>query len=88
MYSTISQIQRRHEGHWFSADTMRFFGSKIESGVINGRYFVSSEDNFDRTARFYSVRVADDEGEIGTWGEFQAYETLAEARAAAEAAPA
>jgi hypothetical protein len=88
MYNTIQEIQRRHAGYWFDASTMRFFGSKIESGVISGRYFVTSEDNFDRTARFYSVRVADDDGEIGTWGEFQAYATLAEARAAAEAAPA
>jgi hypothetical protein len=86
MYNTISEIRRRHAGHWFSESTMRFFGTRIESGVIGGRYFVTSEDNFDRTERLFTVRRADDSGDIETVGEFQDYEERANAITAAKLA--
>lgn len=59
---TINEIQntlRAAGSHWFDPDTMRFFGTKIESPVyagLGGVYFVTSEDDFHRTSREYKVR--------------------------------
>jgi hypothetical protein len=71
-------------GHWFDRDTCRFFGCRLprvayvrDDGVS---FFVTSEDNFDRTARLYTVRVQTNDGEIDTVGDFQAYRDGAIAR--------
>lgn len=51
--------------NWFHPDTMRVWGSRLlHSSVVTneavGRtYFVTSEHNFDRSARFYTVRAYD-----------------------------
>lgn len=69
--------------YFFSKDTVKFWGSRIESVLIDGEYFVTSEDNFDRTKRLYTVRkFSNNYQDIVTVGEFQAYETLEEATAA------
>lgn len=47
--------------HFFDEDTMRFWGSKIESELFNNGTFVTSEDNFNRTERLYSVRLYNSE---------------------------
>ena len=55
---------------------MRFFGTRIESEVIRGHYFITSDKRgFDDSAgRGYSVRCFNDKGEIhreiGSVGEF------------------
>lgn len=60
--------------HWFSPDTMRFFNSKVPDEAIkkgDKAYFVSQEDNFDRTGKTYTLRVADlKTGDVDTIGEF------------------
>lgn len=65
--------------HWFSSETMRFFNSKVETALYRGRWFITSEDNFDRSQRMYSVRYAEDNGDITTIGEFAGYLTHKEA---------
>jgi hypothetical protein len=87
-FSTINEIKAANKAkghHWFSEGTMEFFGSQIESGVIGGRYFVTSEKTGfeDDGTRVFSVRVALDDGSIDTVGEFQEHVTLDSARAAA-----
>lgn len=66
--------------HWFDKDTMAFFGSRIESGMRFNTFFVTSEDNFDRTERRYTVRYATSYGEgrlsMQELGEFQEHESL------------
>lgn len=59
--------------HWFDADTMRFFDSRIESELINGRYFVSSEQFQDEYPRFYNVRSVEDDGKINTVRDFEQF---------------
>ena len=58
-------------GHWFDADTMRFFGSRIGIARKKGDdfYFVSSEKP-PHGPRRYSVRKMDINGKIETVGEF------------------
>lgn len=91
-YTTIAAIKeanRKAGHHFFEADSMRFFRSKIARGVIiAGRLFITSEQFVPSDGppdpRRYSVRVAHDNGSVATVGEFQAYATLAEAHRAAK----
>lgn len=84
---SADDIQRKHCGHWFSKDTMRFFKSKVIQDVFptdSGRvYFVSSEQG-PNGVRSFSVRcfmiVTD---QIETVGEFQGYSTRTQALTAA-----
>ena len=58
-------------GYFFDEDTMRFFGSRIESDLYKNRCFITSENNFDGTKRFYTVRrFNEDFTSIDTIGEF------------------
>ena len=89
-YRTIADIKAANEaaGHyWFTPDAMRWFRTRVSGGVIGGRYFVTSEQfvpyDGPPEPRRYTVRRANDDGSIDTVGEFQAYETAAQARAAA-----
>ena len=88
MYKDITEIKKANEeaGHYFfSPDTLQFWGSKVYPRVYGGRYYITSEDNFDRTAKFYSVRRADERGHIETvWG-FLEFNTLEQAKRAIEA---
>ena len=83
-YASIDHIKvaNAERGHYFfDPATMRFFRSKIASrSVINGRYFITSEQ-FDATSpRLYTIRICHDDGTIDTVGEFQQYETVAAAK--------
>lgn len=85
MYKTIAEIKAKNKeagNYWFSEDTMRFFGTKIETGVIYDRYFITSEDNFNRTERFFKVRKADDSGKIDTLFWDNDFETIEDAMTA------
>lgn len=62
--------------HFFDKDTMHCWGSKIETELINNEFFITSEDNFDRTKRLYSIRHYDwDTHSIETVS-FQQFKTL------------
>ncbi len=56
--------------NWFSRDTMKFWKTRIESSLIGGRWFITSEDEFAfdgrRPARIYCVREAMADGSIHT----------------------
>lgn len=73
---------------WFSTGAMRWFDSRIESEVLHGCYFVTSEQEPEwrgkRPPRRYSVRVAGEDGSIETVGEFMEHRTLDAALAAVE----
>ena len=58
-------------GHFFDADTMRFFGSRIGAVRIIGDdwYFITSEKP-PHGRRMYSVRKMELDGNIETIGEF------------------
>lgn len=89
MFNTdeIQRAARETGSHFFDADTMRFFASRVLSGVYGGRFFVTSEKTgFDSTARAYTVREFMPDGSIETVGEFNDYATSAQARGAAQRA--
>lgn len=50
---------------WFSPATQAWWKTKIETGLIRGRYFITSEDPFN-TGRKFAVRYARDDGHIDT----------------------
>jgi hypothetical protein len=77
----LKALNAQNGGCWFSADTMRFFGTRIESGIIRGKYFITSEQP-PHDVRKFSVRSFNDEGDIDTIGEFCAYRNKREAIAA------
>jgi hypothetical protein len=82
-YTSINEIRieaKRAGSHFFDADTMRFFGSRVLPTVYGGRYFITSEqDHYGNGAKAYTVRIALDKGNIDTVGDFQAYATRAQA---------
>ena len=82
----LTKYANDHGSHFFDADTMRFFGSRILDGVTvhNGRaYFVTSErDNYGNQPRRYSARYMTAGAHFFEVGTFQEYATAAQARAA------
>lgn len=88
VYST-AQIQRDARGHFFSADTMRFFASRVLDGVYQGPggvYFVTSEKrSFSDYTRVYHVRSYDPTtGAVETAKGSVDYATAAQAKQSAK----
>lgn len=87
-FTHIGEIRYENERagqHWFSPESLRWFGSRIGRTVYGGRYFITSEqDTYGAWSneRRYTIRVADARGNIDTVGEFGQYATSAEARRA------
>lgn len=75
--------------HFFEKGTMDFFDSRVETDLVEGRYFVTSERFNEDSPRLYTIREVMPNGSINTVGEFQEYKSklgaLNEARALAEA---
>lgn len=73
-------IYKKGNGHFFDKETIRFWESKVESELFANRCFVTSENNFDDTARFYTVRrFSEDYTKVETIGEFNKIADYAEA---------
>ena len=67
MITTIAELRAKNEAngyYFFSKKTMKFFRSKIESKILKGKYFITSESNFDDTKRQYSIREFKENGEV------------------------
>ncbi len=82
MYTNLNQVKIAHTKrgfHFFDPDTLRFFGSKVHENLFFGEFFITSELDFDRTDRRFTVRRANDDGAIETVGEFRAHATKADA---------
>ena len=85
-YDNLNAVMRANDEagrHWFEADSMEFFKSRLESNLIDGRYFITSEHG-PYGPRAFSVRMADEDAHIQTVGDFMAYETLEAAETALE----
>lgn len=92
MFNSINEIKQANKRighHWFDPDTMSFFNSKIESDVIYGKYFITSEmcgigflgefmgmNPSPTYLRKFSIRIANEDGSIDTVGDFQQFDTL------------
>lgn len=56
----VKQANRNAGYYFFSRDTMRFFGTRIESALYKNNTFITSDyTGFEKTSRAYSVRVFD-----------------------------
>lgn len=76
-FSNITEIKEHNKVNgfnFFNRDTMQFFNSKIESSVLHGCYFITSEVNPSGEKRF-SIRKAKSNGNIKTIGDFHRYGT-------------
>lgn len=85
----VRRINARMGYHFFSPATVRFFSSRVESGLLDNHCFITSEQDTGCMSdtikawngeRRYTVRFFDEEtGVVETLGEFGAYATLPEA---------
>lgn len=95
-FESIEEIEEKNReiGHFFfTEDTKEFFNSRIETEVIDGKYFITSERHERQDQRRYTIRKAEEDGSISTIsskGEvepvhaYQDFETLEEARESLE----
>jgi hypothetical protein len=67
-FANMSELKAANKASgyfWFSPATMKFFNSKIESQLIAGKYFISSEKYKTTSPRDYSIReVMGKDGDI------------------------
>lgn len=74
----LKALAHENGSHWFDKSSMRYFGTRIESGILFGRYFITSEQPPNGPRRF-SVRTFDSEADIETVGEFASMRSRGEA---------
>ena len=84
-FSEVRDFYQRNQsdGHWFDADSMRFFKTKLPGSAYEtsaGVLFVTAETNPSGEKR-YSVRRQLVNGGINTVGDFHSFTTAAAARA-------
>jgi hypothetical protein len=85
MFNNITEVKKANKEkgqHFFSKDALAFFGSKVfpELYTVAGRqFFITAEDNFNRTKKSYTIREALPDGDIQTVGEFLGYESKEQA---------
>lgn len=79
-------IEKNHAAgkHFFTPGAISYFAQRIESELIAGRYFITSECASTWTMnapRMYTIREALPDGSISTLGTFMKYKTKVQARA-------
>lgn len=82
----VKQVDRDHKNHFFDADTIRFFNSRVSDRaykVGDKAYFITSErSKIGNQPRKWSIRVIDlTTGNIRTVGQFQEFNSSKEAKA-------
>jgi len=89
---SMADLKRRHRGHFFSRDTMKFWGSTAHRWVYAGTehwFFVTSEHQYDREGKLprrHTVRAMNKQGLISTMDGFLRHAHIEDAREAARAA--
>lgn len=72
-------------GHFFDRETLKYWGTRVESGLYKNRCFVTSDLDFDGSRRAFTVRrFSPDFLHVETVGEFQEYALKGTAREAAK----
>lgn len=76
---TMTDVKRENKKagrYWFTEGAIKFFNSKIESKLLNQKYFVTSERFEEGYPRLYTIRAYNPKThQIDTVGEFQQYKT-------------
>ena len=87
---TIEHVKRYNAENgrdFFSLDTMRFFNSRVESGirkVKGGILFITSEQFDDESPRLYTLRKMKESGRADSLPKFQGFKAFSEAKQAME----
>jgi len=85
VFNNITEVKKANKEngqHFFDRNTLAFFGSKVYPDLytVAGRqFFITSEDNFNRTEKGYTIREAMPDGDIETIGDFLQYATKEQA---------
>ena len=82
MYKTIAEVKKANKSighHWFEASTMSFFNSVIETDLLHGRFFITSERMELDMPKQYSIRCAQEDGSISTIGKRGEFNNLTSA---------
>lgn len=67
--------------HFFDKETMKFWNSNIETNLIDDKYFITSEDNFNREKRLYTIReFKDDYSDVSNICGFQSFDNIEDAK--------
>lgn len=77
-FKTISEIKEANKSignKWFDAGAMRFFNTTIESDILHGRCFITSEYMNEKYPKEYCIRMANDNGSIETIGQLCEYKS-------------
>lgn len=78
---TLADARAIYSGHFFDRDTMKYWGSRIESDLYKNRCFVTSERNYDGTERYFNVRrFSEDFKNIVDITDFNTIRSIEEAR--------
>lgn len=84
MFKTMSDVRTKNKEAgflFFDKDTMKFWDSKVETGLYRGTYFITSEKNaIAGKPRQYTIRQALKTGDIITVGRGREYSTLESAK--------
>lgn len=78
----IRQLNERQGEHFFDPASMKFFNSRVVSGVFAGGYFVTAErpDDPGEADRFTIRQAVYPSGHVHTVGDFREFATLEQAR--------
>lgn len=60
----VREANERRGRFWFSENTLRFFGARVESPLIDGRFWVESRDSYDGNRREYKIAEVAPDGDI------------------------
>jgi len=76
----LKDLNKENGSPWFHRSRMAFFGTQIHGGIIQGKYFVTSEQP-PRGPRKYSVRTFNETGDVDTVGDFCGFDSESDALA-------
>jgi hypothetical protein len=85
MLKTMAEFKQAHKkngGHFFDPSAMRFFNSKIESGLLgqeDKQVFITSERPSLTDPKKYTIRHAHKSGSVTDVSDFGQFDTLEEA---------
>ena len=86
MIKTITELKALNQAngwHWFDKPAVAFFARRVESGILPGNMFISSEALGENGTRVYTPRQFNEQGRILRVGKPDRYLTLAGALVAA-----
>ena len=93
-YETIQEIKEANlhyakendRAYWFDESTMNFFNTEVVTGVLDDRFFITSETPSGHDDIKYTVRAALPTGRIETVGPFHGYSSVFDAKLGLKAA--